>query len=92
MATNSVENILAGAKKELAKANNLTQTVEGNPTGSFAPKKTPAPKVPQAHASAQGGPSYAQARKQRTTGEDIAAGLQSKADNVNRYMEATKEQ
>ena len=41
MATNSVENILKGAKDTLAKANRFTENVEGNPTSSFAPKKQP---------------------------------------------------
>lgn len=34
---NSVEGILTGAKKALARANQFTQSVEGNPTSTFAP-------------------------------------------------------
>lgn len=37
-ATNSVDAILAGAKKELGKANDMTKSVEGTPTSAFAPK------------------------------------------------------
>ncbi len=88
MATNSVESILSGAKDTLAKANNLTKSVEGDSTGAFAPKKPVAPKVPQAKSDS---PSYAMAHKARTTGEDIGASLAAKKDNINRYMEATKE-
>lgn len=43
MATNSVENILKGAKDTLAKANNFTKSAEGTPTSSFAPKSESAP-------------------------------------------------
>jgi hypothetical protein len=38
MATpNSTEGILAGAKRALANASKFTQSVEGNPTSTFAP-------------------------------------------------------
>lgn len=44
-----VANVLAGAKDTLARANKFTESVEGNPTSAFAPKKMAAPKIPQAH-------------------------------------------
>ena len=77
MATNSTESILQGAKDTLAKANKFTNSVTGNATNAFAPKKEPAPKVPQAHKEAP----YALARE-----------LRAKSDNVDQYVNATKNQ
>lgn len=85
MATNSVENILSGAKKTLANAQKFTQSVEGNPTSSFAPKKTEAPKIPQVHNTP-----YSAARQLRSAGDNTVNELKQKSDNINRYMEATK--
>ena len=76
MATNSVENILAGAKKTLADANRFTESVEGNPTSRFGPKKPEAPKIPQAHQEAP----YSMARE-----------LRAKSDNVKEYTDAAKQ-
>jgi hypothetical protein len=75
MATNSVENILAGAKKTLADANKFTESVEGNPTSRFGPKKPDAPKIPQAHDTP-----YSMARE-----------LRAKTDNVKQYTDASKQ-
>lgn len=75
MATNSTESILQGAKDTLAKANKFTDSVTGNATNAFAPKKPEPPKVPQAHKDAP----YALARE-----------LRAKTDNVNQYVDATK--
>jgi hypothetical protein len=77
MATNSVDNILAGAKKTLADANKFTESVEGNATSHFGPKKPEAPKIPQAHQDAP----YSMARE-----------LRAKSDNVKEYTDATKQQ
>jgi hypothetical protein len=44
----STANVLADAKKTLAKANSFTNSVEGNPTSSFAPKKDTAPETASA--------------------------------------------
>lgn len=84
MSTNSVESILAGAKKTLANANKFTNSVTGNATDAFAPKKPTAPKIPQSHKDAP----YSLASEAR----DTAAGLKSKSDNVNQYVEASKNQ
>lgn len=67
MATNSVENILAGAKKTLANANKFTENVEGNPTSAFAPPKPKPPHVPQAHEQAP----YSLARELRAKQENV---------------------
>lgn len=60
MATNSVESVLAGAKKTLADANKFTNSVTGNATDAFAPKEEPK------HIS--GVPSYKQAHEARKAG------------------------
>jgi len=86
MATNSVESILAGAKKTISNANNLTQSVEGNPTSHFGPKKTDAPKVPQTHNTP-----YSLAREGRAASASTANELAAKSDNVKEYMDATKQ-
>jgi len=54
---NSTEAILAGAKKTLANASKFTQSAEGKPDSSFAPKKEMAPESEK--------PSYNLAAKQR---------------------------
>lgn len=80
MATNSTESVLQGAKDALARANKFTNTVVGNATNAFAPKKEPAPKIPQApkqHADAP----YALARE-----------LRAKKENVEQYADSTKNQ
>ena len=74
---NSVEGVLAGAKKTLANASKFTQSVEGNPTSTFSPKKTPTPSIPQAHEHANA--PYALARE-----------LRSKSDNVDQYKKAVE--
>jgi hypothetical protein len=74
MATNSVDNILAGAKKTLANANKFTESVEGNATSHFGPKKPEAPKIPQAH----------------DTPYSLARELRAKSDNVKEYTDANK--
>lgn len=80
MATNSTESILQGAKDTLAKANKFTNSVVGNATNAFAPKKPEPPKVPQVtkpHADAP----YALARE-----------LRAKQKNVDEYVNSTKNQ
>jgi hypothetical protein len=72
---NSVEGILSGAKKTLADANKFTQSVEGNPTSAFAPKKIPTPNLPHEHANAP----YALARE-----------LRAKDTNVDQYKKAVE--
>jgi hypothetical protein len=76
---NNVEGILAGAKKTLANANKFTESAEGNPTSSFAPKKIEVPKVPQTHEHAAA--PYALARE-----------LRAKSDNVGQYKKAVDQQ
>lgn len=73
----AVSKALAGAKDTLAKASNFTQSVEGNPTSSFAPKKA-LPSYSKSYA--------ARNPKPRTTGEDISEGLKAK----NRAIEEVK--
>jgi hypothetical protein len=63
MATNSVENILKGAKDTLAKAEKFQQGVTGGAADAFAPKKEPS------HIS--GVPSYKQAHEARKAAEPI---------------------
>jgi len=75
MATNSVEATLAGAKSALANANKFTQSVTGNATDAFAPKKPTAPKIPQTHREAP----YSLARQARETGE----GVKNRMENEN---------
>ena len=75
MATNSVENVLAGAKDTLAKAEKFTKSVEGSPTSSFAPKPIQKPKIPQSHEYSQA--PYALARE-----------LSAKRANVEQYAKA----
>jgi hypothetical protein len=79
----SVQDALNAAKSTLAKASNFTNSVEGNPTSSFAPKKEEKPKIPQAHASA---PTYSMAAQARTTAE----GLKARRENVQQYLDSTK--
>lgn len=72
-----VSKILSGAKDTLAKANKFTESAEGNPTSAFAPKKTPAPKIPQVHEHSEA--PYALARD-----------LRAKSDNVDQYKKAVE--
>lgn len=77
MPNDAVDNALKGAKETLAKANKFTQSVEGNPTSTFAPKKPEPPKVPQAKA-----PSYSLAHQARALVSgygDVAKGLKARA-------------
>lgn len=76
-APNNIEGVLAGAKKALANANKFTQSVEGNPTSSFAPKKIQSPHIPQVHEHSEA--PYALAREAR-----------AKSDNIDQYTKATK--
>lgn len=79
MATNSVESILAGAKKTLADANNFTHSVTGNATNAFAspagPKHISGIKAAPAH-------EYSEAPY------SLAHDLKAKADNVKQYTDA----
>ena len=74
---NSVEGILAGAKKTLADANKFTQNVEGTPTSAFAPKKISMPNLPQAHEHSEA--PYSLARE-----------LRAKNANVDQYKKAVE--
>ena len=80
MATNSTESILQGAKDTLAKANKFTDSVVGNATNAFAPKKPEPPKVPQAPKPHTDAP-YA-----------LAHELRAKQKNVDEYVNSTKNQ
>jgi hypothetical protein len=66
-----VTDALAGAKKTLANATKFTQSVEGNPTSTFAPKKPEKPRIPQAHESTS--PSYSLASKMRKAASEATA-------------------
>jgi hypothetical protein len=77
MATNSVESTLAAAKDTLAKANKFTNSVTGNATDAFAPKKPETPKIPQTPKTHKEAP-YALARE-----------LRAKSDNVDQYIANT---
>ena len=86
MPNDAVTDALKSAKDTLAKANRLTQSVEGNPTSTFAPKKIESPKVPQARK-----PSYSLASQARALArgqEDTAEGLKERQQNVQQYENA----
>lgn len=87
MATNSTERILQGAKDTLAKANKFTNSVVGNSTNAFAPKKPEAPKIPQTHKDASYSMAH-EARKEPTVVDE----LNEKMRNVKQYTDATKNQ
>lgn len=77
MPNDAVTDALNSAKSALEKANKFTQSVEGNSTSSFAPKKPTPPRVPQAHA-----PSYSLAHQARALVSgygDAAKGLKARA-------------
>lgn len=77
MPNDPVTDALNSAKSTLEKANKFTQTVEGNPTSAFAPKKPEAPKVPQARK-----PSYSLASQARALVGgfgNVAQGLKARA-------------
>jgi hypothetical protein len=84
-AQDSVTATLAKAKETLANASNLTKSVEGNPTSSFAPKKEEPPKPPQAKKPQDA--SYSIAKQARSTAE----GLKARRENVDQYVNATKQ-
>jgi hypothetical protein len=84
VAANSVESILKGAKDTLASANRFTESVVGNPTNAFAPKKIEAPKLPAAHEYAHTPYSIAHkasglADEARSAGEGIKARMETEA-------------
>lgn len=74
------DDVLAGAKATLAKANNLTASVEGNPTSHFAPPATPS------HIT---GVKAAPANELSKTPYSMAHELKVKSDNVSQYKDAT---
>lgn len=91
MPNDAVSDALSSAKDALAKANKFTETVEGNPTSSFAPKKPEPPRVPQARTSKA--PSYSLARQAKALVSgygDVARGLKSRQENVKQYVDAQK--
>ncbi|MGH7745648.1 MAG: hypothetical protein ACREQ5_12795, partial [Candidatus Dormibacteria bacterium] len=73
MATDSITQKLGKAKKVLADANAWDHAVVGNGGEQFVPKPKLEPKAPV---------------KPRTDGEDIAAGLKVRQDNVHAYLAA----
>jgi hypothetical protein len=79
MATNSVESMLASAKKTIADANKLTTSVEGTPTSHFGPKATPT-HVPGVKAA----PAHEYSQAPYSLGRELRA----KQDNVNEYKAA----
>jgi hypothetical protein len=62
--TNPAQDTVAKAGNELARGANVTASLEGNPTNSFAPKQLEVPRLPQAHTNA----SYSVARQARRGG------------------------
>ena len=78
MATDPVTAALQGAKNQLAKASQFTQSVEGNATSAFAPKKIEAPKIPQAKHE------YSEAPY------SLARDLNAKKENVEQYKKAVE--
>lgn len=89
MPNDPVTEALNSAKSTLEKANNFTQTVEGNPTSAFAPKKPEPPKTPKAPRR----PSYSLASKARALVSGFgneAEGLKSRQQNVQQYVDANK--
>lgn len=83
MATNSVENILKGAKDTLAKANKFTHSVEGDSTSSFAPKKEPS-HISGVKAAAPAKHEYSDAPY------GLARELKAKQDNVDQYKKSVE--
>ena len=79
MPNDPVADALQGAKSQLEKANKFTQSVTGNSTNAFAPKKPEAPKIPQAKHEYSEAP-YA-----------LAHELQNKKENVEQYKKAVPE-
>lgn len=80
MPNDAVTDALNSAKNTLEKANKFTQSVEGNSTSAFAPKKPEPPKVPQAHPSHL--PGYGLARQARALASgygNVAQGLKARA-------------
>ena len=75
------DDVLAGAKATLAKANNLTTTVEGSPTSHFAPPATPT------HIT---GVKSAPAHELSHTPYSMASELKAKTDNVGQYKDSTE--
>lgn len=80
MPNDPVNDALQGAKDALGKATKFTESVEGNPTSAFAPKKPEAPHVPQAHPPKA--PSYNLAHQARALVSgygNVAEGLKARA-------------
>lgn len=89
MANDPVTAALNSAKSTLEKANRFTQSVEGNPTSTFAPKAPEPPKVPQARK-----PSYGLASQARALVRgygDETKGLKARSENIKQYMDANKQ-
>lgn len=77
MPNDPVTDALNSAKSTLEKANKLTESVEGNPTSTFAPKAPEPPKIPQARK-----PSYGLAHQARALVSgfgNVAEGLKNRA-------------
>lgn len=73
---NAVDDALAAAKGQLAKANSLTTSVEGTPTSHFAAPATPS--------HIKGVPTH----EYSASPYSEVAGLKAKTDNVNQYKAA----
>ena len=82
----AVTKAVSGAKTALANATKFTQSVEGNPTSSFAPKAMEKPKIPQVHASAANA-SYKMVP--RAGGHEPVGGTSS--GEINQRLEQNKE-
>lgn len=82
MAQDYVAAAVKSAKDALAKANKFTESVEGNPTSAFAPKKLVAPHIPQAHEFAKTPYSLA------VPAEDAKAALRNSAQRDQMIKEA----
>jgi len=91
MPNDAVSDALNSAKDTLAKANRFTESVEGNSTSSFAPKKPEAPHVPQARAPKAPSYSLAHQAKALVSGfGNVAEGLKNRQENVKQYADAQK--
>jgi len=79
MATDPVTAALQGAKKALGNASRFTNSVEGNPTSSFAPK--PQKKI-------EGIKAASPAHEHSDASYALAHDLRSKQENVDQYKKA----
>jgi hypothetical protein len=82
MPNDPVTAALQGAKNQLAKASQFTQSVEGNPTSAFAP-----PKMMPHISGIKAAPTHEYSEAPYALAHD----LQAKKDNVDQYKKAVPE-